>query len=294
MKIADTLHDLKTQGIDIADPSSITDFLRCARYFQHRHEEGLSRLDTTPGYGLQFGISLHKALADWYINRDTQKAIDIFKVDFMPFQEPSTFHKRSGKELPATYTIIYGCSLLLLYFTHYAKDTRKVLEVEIPLADELADNIYLVGRIDLILDDNPPVFVDHKSTKYPDRFNINPNLQFMAYKFLCSKLTGKDIAGELDLLVVAKTKDPQDLLFRRPFDYSKDQMSAWQESVMSHMTAIRACRASGFWPQSWRCLEYFQKCAYLPLCTSPRQDSAMKLKETMYTVSFWNPLQIGA
>ena len=56
------------------------------------------------------------------------------------------------------------------------------------------------------------MFCDYKFTKYMNDYQVNPNHQFMNYKFLVEKLTGEKVSGELDILGVSKTKDVNELL----------------------------------------------------------------------------------
>ena len=137
---------------------------------------------------------------------------------------------------------------------------------------------------------------DHKTSKYPDSYQLNPNLQFMIYKFLSEKFTGENVAGELDMLGISKTKKVEDLLRREPFDYTQDQMDRWRESVVYVVNTIHKWRADKFYPQSWRCsgpLNWFRDCEYLPLCTSAVTSSVQRKIDSAYEVHFWDPFDVG-
>ena len=227
MKITNpsTIQQLKSQGVFVYDFSSISGAIRCPRFYQYRYEMGLALITIEPSVSLMFGSAIHKTLQFWYPTRNDDDALLVFAEAFKPYEEKPQLSAKTGKELDATYTVRFGCSLLDAYFTKHAKDEFELLQNEEPVAEELAPNIYIAGRIDKIISrKGKTVFVDHKTSKYMDKFNLNPNPQFMGYKFLCEKLTGQKVSGELDMLGVSKTKDLATLLRREPFNYSPYQM----------------------------------------------------------------------
>lgn len=287
-----TLQDLKAQGIYVYDFSTISGALRCPRYFQYRSEMGLSLIHPETSVSLEFGVAIHKALEHWYEFRKDDEALLIFATQFKPYEEKPTLGK-SGKELDATYTVRFGCSLLDAYFNRYGGEEYTLLQNEEPVAEELIPGIYIAGRIDKILSRKDKViYRDHKSSKYMDKFLCNPNPQFMGYKFLCEKLTGQHVSGELDMLGVSKTKDLNTLLRREPFDYSPFQMESWKKSIIHHIDFINKCREENFFPQYWRCREFFRDCAFLPLCTLARPEEHDSLVANLYETKFWDPFQL--
>ena len=288
-----TIQELRSTGVDVYDFSAISGSLRCPRYYQHRYEQGLALITAAPSYALEFGRSVHKSLEYWYENRDDNKAILLFAKEFKPFEEQPTLSPKTGKELDATYTVRFGCSLLDAYFTKHRNDTYTLIQNEIPVAEELVDGIFIAGRIDKIIEQNNKIkFIDHKTSKYPDKYTLNPNPQFFGYKFLCEKLTGKPVSGELDMLGVSKSKDLTTLLRREPFDYTPWQVSQWQKSTVSHIEQIRKWRSENFFPQYWNCKPFFHDCAFLPLCTLASEDAKESLVANLYVVSFWDPFAI--
>jgi len=283
-----TLLEFREKGIYIYDNSSIAKFLSCPLYYNYKHELGLTRKDTTPGFGLTFGQCLHAALKVWVDSskNDTlasKKFIQLFK----PHEEQPNISKKTGKELSATYTTLYGCSLLLAYFNKYRNDTRPIAFTEIAVMEELAPDVYYGGRIDKLLEE--PRFADYKSTKYPNNILINPNPQFMGYKFLTSKLLDKNVSGEVDILPVSKTKDPEEQLIRIPFDYTPYQMENWRKSMIYHINQITNCRSMNYWPQAWDCTPFGRyECDYSPLCTLTKAEALMPLMQSMYAIEHWD------
>lgn len=295
-----TIQDLRSMGLTVNDPSSINDFITCPRYYFHRHIEGLIPVDAGDSFKLDFGIALHLALAHYFKSGRTPdaqvKSLDIFKASFTGKEEREKITK-AGRTLLPIYTIQFGMSLLTYYFLHYSTDLRSTVEVEIPLMDEIRDGMFLVGVIDLILEDRGTYIInDHKSTGNPERFCLNPNLQFMTYNYLVSKFTGLPqtmITGEVDFLIISKTKDPSEMLSRPPYSYSTDQLTDWESSTVKWLNLITTCRLECDWPQSWYCKRFFKTCSYNPLCSSVTRRGAEALKQTAYKVEFWNPLAIG-
>jgi hypothetical protein len=258
--------------------------------YQRRYELGLLRKDAEPSYSLWFGISGHKGLEVWEKSgRDNTQAIQSFIKSFTGHEEPPKVGK-SGKELAPTYSMIYGCSLLNAYFQKYQNDKRPVLETEIAVAEELTPGIYLMGRIDKILADGSKIrFVDYKFTKYPDKYWTLPSLQFTTYAYIVGKLTGKRAYGELDLIGISKTKSPNEMLTRIPFEYNDYHMEQWKKSVTYWIKQITACREANHWPQSWQCQPFFSDCAYAPLCQAVDANLIEPLINSMYRVEFWSP-----
>jgi len=265
--------------------------INCPRSYYYRHILGLlPNVEGTVPYGLWFGQIGHGAQEIWWHQKDDDAAIQYFAKKFAEYAEPSKFSHKTGKELGATYTVLYGCSLLSAYFNKYRNDEREVVELELPLAEQVADDIFMCGRIDKIVKGpSGLVFCDYKFTKYMNEYQVNPSPQFMNYKYLVQKLTGEKVSGELDILGVSKTKDVNELLRREPFDYTEYQMECWRESVIMWVNQIETYKTENFYPQSWKCKPFFRDCEYLPLCTLPSAGSHDKLLETMYKEDRWDP-----
>lgn len=283
-----TIKQLEQDGSTVLDYSILRAFIACPRRFYYRHELGLVRKDAEPSFALEFGVALHSALQMWESSgRIDALAIKKF-LEVFQNEEPSKQTKR-GVQTP-TYSKIYGCSLLSAYFQKYGTDTRKVLETEIAVGEELADRMFLVGRVDKILESKQGVvYADYKSTKYVDGLQTIINPQFMGYKYIVQKLLGVKVSGELDILPVTKTQDPAELLRRIPFDYSDYSMAKWRESVVASVQEIELCRHNKFFPQRWDCKPFFKDCTFLPLCTVQDDVNEKQLIASMYDVQHWDP-----
>ena len=286
------LQDLRASGVDIYDNSMIASFITCPRMFRYRHQKGLIPKHREPSIPLHFGLSVHLALQIWQsTGKDDQQAMQAFVESFTPFEEPSTFSPKTNKELAATYTVLYGCTVLDEYFRRYRNDVREVIALETPLAEEVGDGMFIAGRVDKIVHGQGLVFADYKTSKYLTGVLINPNPQFMTYKFLSEKLTGKPVSGELDMIGVSKTKPVDELLRREPFNYTDYQMEAWRRSLLGWMRRIKLCVQTDEWEQSWRCQPFFRDCDYMPLCTLPEPNMEDRLIETMYDTDYWDPFK---
>jgi len=288
------LQDLRADGIKVYDNSMIQSAISCPRSYYYRHIKGLVPITTDQiPYGLWFGQIGHGAQEIWWKDKDDTEAIRYFADKFEQYAEPPKFSHKTGKELGATYTVLYGCSLLSAYFNKYRLDSREVIELELPLAEQVADDIFMCGRIDKIVKGPAGlVFCDYKFTKYMQEYQVNPNPQFMNYKFLTQKLTGEKVSGELDILGVSKTKDVDELLRREPFDYTPHQMECWRQSVIAWVMQIEEYKSLAFYPQTWRCKPFFRDCEYLPLCTLSTPDSHDKLLGSMYKEERWDPFML--
>lgn len=288
------LQDLRAQGISVYDNSMIKSAIACPRAYQLRHIFGLVLANqTTVPYGLHLGQVGHGALELWAPNKDDNAATLYFADKFAEYEEPAKFSLKTGKELGATYTVLYGCSLLNAYFNKYRSDTREIISLELPLAEEIADGIFMCGRIDKIVKGpRGLVFGDYKFTKYMNDYQVNPNHQFMNYKFLVEKLTGEKVSGELDILGVSKTKDVSELLYRKPVDYTDYQMENWRKSTVEWVNIIEGYKKANFYPQSGNCKPFFRDCEYLPLCTIPVGDVHNNLMKSLYKEDRWDPFMV--
>jgi hypothetical protein len=284
------IRDLQAQGVAIYDNSMLSACITCPRLLYYRHQRGLVPKNQQPSTPLQFGLAVHASLETYYGGSTEHEALKVFVEIFKPFEEMATISPKTGKELGATYTVLYGCSILSEYFRKYKSDAREIIMLETPVAEEISDGVFLAGRIDKVVKGRSGVvFVDYKTSKYIDGFQLNPNPQFMTYKFLTEKLTGEKVSGELDLIGVSKTKDVSLLLRREPFNYTKYQMDEWRKSVIGNVKTLEFYKANNFFPQTWRCKPFYRDCAFLPLCTLPEDGMVERFIEEMYEISYWDP-----
>jgi len=289
-----TIQQLRKDNVFMVDWTMISNFVRCPERFNLRFEKGLLPTKTMENYGLNFGIGLHKSAEVWYSAKDDVQGLQAF-LDTFTTEEPAKISNKTNKELSATYTRIFGCSLLTAYFNAYRKDGRPLVSNEQALSEEVEEGVYLCGRIDKIFKGpNGLVFMDHKSTKYMNDFRITPNGQFMGYKFLCEKLTGEKVTGELDIIGVSKSeRDMHKLLRREPFDYTKHQMSEWKASLTAIIRQINYCRQENFWPQHWDCDPYFRPCMFADVCMATRKEAKEQIVSGFYTINRWDPFAVG-
>lgn len=289
-----TLQELREKGIYGYDWSSVKRAISCGYSYYLRHELGLQRKDAKLSYGIEFGMSIHAAGEEWYNSRDDDKALDVFKTTFAPNEEPPKISNKTGKELAATYTLIFGCNLLEAYFDKYSSDNRKVLGLELPLGEEICENSMYCGRIDRLQQEGSIIrFSDIKTSKYFNKFRLNPNPQFLGYTFLTELFLGQETHGELDMLGVSKSASPHELLRREPVKYSTHQKNRWKKSMIYHIEQINYWRKQDFWPQNWNCDPYFSECEFAPLCTLAKNEALEPILNSMYTVDFWDPFMVN-
>lgn len=290
-----TFLTLRDKGIYLYDPSRISTAVACLLAYNYRHEKGLVPITDTPSYSLSFGGCGHAALETWEQNdRNDKLALQKWSDTFTPLQEPTQFSPKTGKELKATYTLIGGASLLTAYFNKYRNDSRRLVGTELCLAEEVAPERFVCGRIDKLMQARTSYcFADYKFTKYPDNYDPLPSLQFQTYEFLVRKLTQDKVSGELDILQVMKSYGTTDPLTRVPFSYAQFNREDWRASVTFWIDLITRCRERDTWPQGWSCKPFFRDCAYKPLCQAPSQASKEGLIANMYKVNYWDPFDVG-
>jgi hypothetical protein len=288
-----TRQQLASEGIHLYDNTMLLEYVRCPFAFNLRFNRNLLPVGGPVNHGLEFGVAIHSALANWFTNKDEDRALDVFRQAFEPFEEQPTVSPKTNKPINATYTLIFGSALLSTYIRKYENDSRELVGNELALGEELAPGVFVMGILDKILKsrDGTITFMDHKTSKYYNSFQLIPNPQFHGYKFLCETFTGKKVAGELDMIGIAKNKPADELLFRTPFDYSHDQMQRWKDATLMIVEEIERSRQLNKWERRWNCKPFFKDCPYLPLCTSPTDASIEPLLERMYKVQVWDPFE---
>lgn len=286
-----TFLTLRDKGIYLYDPSRLATFIACPLAYFYRHEKGLTPVTDEPSYSLSFGACGHLGLQTWEERgRDDQLALKTANEKFSPLQEPPQYSAKTGKELKATYTALNLSSLLTSYFIKYRADTRKVSGVELCLAEEVAPEMFVCGRIDKLMETRQGfVFADYKFTKFPNQYDPLPNLQFQTYEWLVRKLTQGKVSGELDILQVMKSYGTDDPLTRVPFSYSDFHREEWRLSVVRLIKTINKCRTRDQWPMAWNCKPFFRDCAFKPLCQAPSEETRRGLVSNLYKVEYWDP-----
>jgi hypothetical protein len=290
-----SIQELRNQGLIGLDNSMLKNFISCPFYFNLRHEKGYTLAQPEPNTGMMFGVAIHKANEQWFGRGfNDADALQVFIENFRDYEEKPKMGKK--KELSATYTLIYGCSLLQTYYNKYKEEKNyEIIEVESPLAEQLIGNIYWVGRVDLIFRaPNKKLRIrDFKSTKYYNDFFINPNPQFLGYDFLVSTLTGEKVEGEVDIFGVSKTGDIDELLKRESFEFTDFQRARWKSSTVSWLNRIDECRSSGMWPMGWNCRPFARSdCQFRAICTCAVPETVPELLRTMYRVEYWDPFHV--
>lgn len=180
--------------------SSIKLWRRCRQAYYYKEVEGIQK-KTTP-IALKRGTILHQAIEAYYTGKSWEDAIYKFKTEYDNLMEEE---KEYYGDLPGEcYRIMSG------YIKLYDKLPEKALAVELDFSDnpvEVFPQIYLKGKIDLILENKKGVWVvEHKSHKrLPSESDRFIDLQTAVYVTVAEKL-GYKIDGVLwDYL---RTKPP--------------------------------------------------------------------------------------
>lgn len=273
---------------DSFDYTMMADFLTCRRLYDFRHNKGWKV--NRPATALSFGAAIGKALDSWYTDKDIEKAVMIFKKDYV--EDLSIDDKRTHK---------MGEWILKNYDTHYRDQPWELVHTEMTFKLPLPNGNSLMGRVDKVICWSGCLWgVDHKTTSQlgGQFFNFaEPNLQFPGYSWALIQ-TGYNVKGFIvDAILVAKGLLPgpqknNNLSSLARYDiYHKPQIiSEWLESVQQIQADIKNCEQTDTWyPNFNACVTKFGDCQYRRVCKEDKEIRERILHQD-YTIDFWNPL----
>jgi len=239
-----------------------------------------------------FGKWIHKALDIWFKEHDIDKAIQVFKNNYV------------GNDLDNKRTIPMGEKILKLYAEKYEHEGFKVLatEKQFSLPLPVAPQTNLIGRIDKIIEwDGAVLVLDHKTTSrlgYEFFYKIKPNMQFDGYIWAARQL-GYPICNGilLDAILVAKgllvpaqmaklTPLARDVSYR-----TEEDLQAYLNNIKCIINDIQKCYKEDVWCQNTESCCDFVECPYRRIC---KEDESVRERiiEMDFKVEKWNPLEV--
>ena len=268
------------------DYSMMNDYQVCPRMYYYRHILGLTRKvkQTAPA----FGHSIHKALDSWYVDKDVEKAVSIFKADY-----------KEDLELDDKRTHVMGDWILRNYHTTYQSMPWKLLATEQAFTIPLPNGNNLLGRIDKIVEWNGAVWViDHKTTSQlgAQYFKmIEPSLQFPGYVYAARQLGFPAVGVVVDAILVAKgllkaaTRANLTPLARYD-DYVADwQLNEWMETAMRIQKTIVASEVSDVWIPNFGSCTHYGECAYRQIDVEEPGVRQRVIEHNYNRGDFWDP-----
>lgn len=175
-------------------------------------------------------------------------------------------------------------------YWRFIDQTFNIVDVERPFLYLLHEdddvNIYMSGKIDLIVTDNRYTNLpyDHKSYNRSHDVNRLSN-QFKNYCY----------AMKSDILIVnkigfQKTVKPIDKFTRPPVSYDKIILESWKDNVVKTVRYYLFCVADSSWPMNeTSCEKFNRKCEYYEVCDSSGEAAKKwKLQTNYVKVEPWD------
>ena len=268
------------------DYTMMSTFLRCRRKYLYRIEQGL--VPRAAPMAPNFGKSIHLALDSWYVDHNVEKAISLFREDFV--EDLSVDDKRTHK---------MGEWILKNYHEKYQDQPFEIISTEKQFTIPLPNGNNLTGRIDKIIKWGGVVWiVDHKTTSSlgPSYVKmIEPNLQFDGYIYAARKLGHHAVGVIVDALLVAKglldssSRGRLTPLLRYDSYRSDAQLVEYEMIAMDVQKDITICERSGIWCPNYDSCTYYGECPYRRACVE-EESLRHRILDSEYTVDHWNPI----
>jgi len=184
-------------------PSSLSTFFKCSQQFKWLYLDGLESDEATGSIHAAFGTAIHKSLElHFKYGVNFEDIVKSWKVIFL-----CTCTEEKALVLPNKhdldefiergYQSLDNVSYMMKRWTDY-----KILDVEkyfrIPYKNEFIENVFITGRIDLLLNKiKSVVCLDWKSSKNKEQ-NIDENIQLTFYVYFANYAYEKLCGNSLD------------------------------------------------------------------------------------------------
>lgn len=228
--------------------SSLASFFRCSQMYKWQFLD--KRKPDEVFIFTAFGSTLHKAIElHFKYGLSFEEIVDSWKALLIV-----AFSEAKGLEFPTNKVLEECFSKGIMQINNVKKMKKrwkdyKVIEIEkyckIPFVNPFFENVFLTGRIDLILKGAFIICLDWKSSKSKEKY-IDTNTQLTFYNFFVSRLyecSLDNVQGALaypidgDIIFTERTIDDVEELFKKinlmlerisKKDFSKDPKLNWR------------------------------------------------------------------
>jgi ATP-dependent exoDNAse (exonuclease V) beta subunit len=206
--------------------SSLNTFFRCSQNYKWQYIDELEPDEGIISLATIFGSTFHKALElHFKFGIELSKLISSWKILFL------SFCTETGLDLPNEYELQSFIDKGYVYFDNFSRlqkrwEKYKVLHIEkyfrLPFKNSFINNVFLSGRIDLILNNNNQsvVCLDWKTSKWKES-NVDKNIQLTFYIFFVSEIYKYSLDSIHAALVYPFDKD---ILFTQRTDKDFDEL----------------------------------------------------------------------
>jgi hypothetical protein len=268
------------------DFSMLNEYERCPRRYFWRYEEQKIKIGAQAP--LLFGTAIHLAMDSWYMDKNIEKAIQLFKDNY-------------PQNLDEKRTVECGEVLIREYAKTYANQPFEEIiatekQYEMPLTDELV----FVGKLDKII---KWVYgltaIDHKTTSlYLSTYVpvAETSWQYTGYDALLKNHYSTAWGVLVDILHVPahlwdKEKKPRTAFERVLLTKSPFETAQWQEWVQDVANLISENRKVKKWRKNMgECYSYNSQCSYLDFCLLPvpfSEQIQLMNENPMYETAEW-------
>lgn len=266
------------------DYTMMSTYMTCQRKYWFRMVKGLAprHVSAAP----EFGRCIHKALDEWYITGDIDKAVQVFIDSFVADHNDDMRTHELGEWI------------LRNYAAKYQDQGFKVLMTEMEFSIKLPNDNRLIGRMDKIINWDGALWVmDHKTTSGLTSHYMKmhtPNLQFDGYTYAARKL-GYNVQGILvDAILVAKglldsTRRRNLTPLLRDFAYRTDEdLVRYEKQIMRIQSDIELKDDEDSYLPNLDACTYYGECPYRRICIEPREVWE-RIEKSDYKHEPWHP-----
>ena len=267
------------------DASRIACFMECRKKYWLRYVRHLKpiRRSTAPA----FGTAIHSALDSWYMDKDVDKAWEVFCSEYKDSPEDALRTRAKARQV------------LKEYDKHYRDLRIEVLEVEygFQIMDDEIEGLMLEGRIDKVIDWEGAVYgMDHKTTRSIGIYYFNGfrnNVQIDMYMMILRKMFPQVLGIIIDAIQIAKTKGD---FMRDVAERNKGDIDGFRRVLKQVVYEIKEIMGKG--DTDWWCPNYgacanWGGCAYMKACieSDDRCFEAVLGDREMFVVEKWSPIK---
>ena len=323
----------KQRLIVVVDNHLMQTYRACSQHFIHAHVEGWHRRAFVQSVGkhriwyLEFGFLLHKMLELYYPNfRNKDFSIDEWATvrGLAEWLEADMDMFANEKE----YKLIGGkhgfIGLLHQFATTFTAENELIRIIgseisfgragEVPLYIGPGLEVYLAGRMDLIIDDG--YFICPMDHKTEGKFRGEPGLKYQTedgptgYIYALAHILPKIVpAGELlkrdcskilmNLIQKTPADDPKERFKRVPIRKTTDQLEDYRQRMVStvqHIVTDMETYVSGFavMRNTTACTNwFFRECVFRDVCRQSGKDNELNTLQNGYIqLPIWNTEEV--
>jgi RecB family exonuclease len=283
---------LKREEPVAIDSSAMKEFQKCPRAYFFRYI--LCFIPKDEKIWFAWGRSIHKFYEAAEVNLQKYNNIDI--AGALAIQS-ATNEWGDAKDPPpenkkfAHYNKQNLGKVLKILFNEWKKEKNggiiQVVHSEMPFAVQLDNGVWSSGRIDQIIKwSGREMIRDFKTTTKKwawYRRELFPSDQFTRYVYAYRKLSGKPIVSVAADVIICNSEGVKNE--RDNFNFTNEELSRWEESMLYWDNVIKQCRETDHYPMVERSCNF---CDYRDVCTTRGESSQLYMLKTNFTRQVWD------